>query len=153
MLKIWHIKAVGSRSCRLIFRTVYSIQNLVFTQVYFWTYIIKNKKPCLYWLLDLVSVDAKLLATNTINCANIFKSEEDMIYSICHGFTHIYSTIQMVLLVRLPDRSLVTCLFIDCMHKWNCSRPWWNFYLHKSIPFMLYVKTFYTNKVVVWYGV
>ena len=58
--------------------------------------------------------------------ANIFQSEECMIYSIVTVFL---CTIQVVLLVRLPVRFLVTCLFIDCMYIWNFLHPWSNFCL------------------------
>ena len=62
--------------------------------------------------------------------ANIFQSEECMIYSIV---TVLLYTIQVVLLMRLPVRFLVTCLFIDCMYKWNFLDPWSNFCLGQHL--------------------
>ena len=53
-----------------------------------------------------------------------------MIYSIV---TVLLYTIQVVLLMRLPVRFLVTCLFIDCMYKWNFLHPWSNFCLDQTV--------------------
>ena len=61
-----------------------------------------------------MQTNAKLSATHAINClicTNIFQSEEGMIYLLL-----LYMHIQVVIqVVRVPVRSLVTCLLIDCM--------------------------------------
>ena len=46
----------------------------------------------------------------------------------------IYVTMQVVILVRLPVRSPDTCLFTDCMYKWNCLHLFVTFYAAMLTP-------------------
>ena len=143
ILKVWHDKAVGSGLCQPIRPDQYTPCKIPYLHkcTFEWN---KQQITLLIWLLDLVSfcyytvvdknciqADAKLSATHAINCTNISKVRKA--WFICYCFTHIYATIQVVILARHPVRSLVTCLFIDCMYKWNCLHPWWNFCLHRHI--------------------
>ena len=91
--------------------------------------------PFFYYYYELlIQADAKLppptqlIAPQTFTCKWVQHNNHSKLVS----HTHIYATIQVVLLVRFPARFLVTCLIIACMYlasyKWNCLHPWWNFW-------------------------